>query len=63
MIPMNYTVQEQQLINDLHRMVDDYHALERNEGVVYDEARHRFEQGIALAINVLEIRALRRKQT
>lgn len=63
MIPMNYTVQEQVLIDNLHRLVDDYHALERNEGVVYEEARTKFEQGIALAINVLEIRALRRKQT
>lgn len=60
---MNYTVQEQQLVKDLHRLVDDYHALERNEGVVYEEARAKFEQGIALAINVLEIRALRRNQT
>ena len=57
---MNYTTQEQAIVDLLHRLSDDYKALERNEGPGTDNDRSRFMQGIALAANVLEIRALRR---
>jgi len=58
---MMFTTQEQVLMDLLNRTVDEYRAIERNEGSGSDNERSRFMQGIALAQNVLEMRALRRE--
>lgn len=60
---MNFTVAEKELIDLIHRLGDEYKALERNEGRGTDNDRSMFMQGLALASNVLEIRALRRDKT
>lgn len=57
---MNYTTSEKLLVDMLHRAMDEYRALERNEGAGSIEDRSTFMQGIALATNVIEMRALRR---
>ena len=60
---MEFTTSEKVIVDMLHRVADDYRALERNEGQGTDDERSKFIQGIALAMNVLEIRALRRDKT
>ena len=57
---MDYTTSEKVIIGMLRSVADEYRALERNEGPGTNEDRSTFMQGIALASNVLEIRALRR---
>ena len=58
---MNFTTYEQAMLDALHRISDDYKSMERNEGYGSDNERAQFMQGIALAANVLEIRAIRRE--
>ena len=57
---MNYTTQERVIASMLQRVVDEYSSLERNEGKGTDNERTKFMQGIALAVNVLDMRSLRR---
>ena len=57
---MEFTTQERVLVELLQRVRDEYGSLERNEGKGTDDERLKFMQGIALATNVLEMRALRR---
>ena len=60
---MEFTTSEKVIVDMLHRAVDEYRALESNEGQGTDDERSKFIQGVALAKNVLEIRALRRDKT
>lgn len=58
---MKYTEQEKVILELIDRVATEYKSMERNETPGTDNERSRFMQGLSLAKNVIEIRALTRK--
>lgn len=57
---MNCVLLEKSITDQLHRLRSDYETLERAEGVVIQDDKEAFMQAVALAENVMKMRALRR---